>query len=693
MPHRRPKPSIVLGAVAALAVATPFAVSGFTSDQTDIRQTSDSVEAVAPTIAEVVLASVPDLVIPLEELTGLNLPDMSLREIVQGIPQISTAPDPGGGPIGHVGAVVKELTHDTPFSLVALTASDVADTDAMIRAQNDDGTWGPWSVTEPIDAGPDNPSPDARGGTEPIFVGATKAVQVLLTPRPGPEPNLAGAEAPPEEPAPAAPEAPAAPGAPAPAEVPAPGEVPAPAEAPVPAEAPAPVATPAEDAPELGYAPASSSRPLHGQDPAQVLADSVSAVLIDPGTSPADATLEDIAGPVGDSGLEVITRSQWGADESIRCDEPTYDDSLGGATVHHTAGSNDYSKAESAEIVRAIYAYHSQTLGWCDVGYNVLVDKYGQIFEGRAGGLDRNVQGAHAGGFNENTMGIAMMGDFSSATPPETTVDAVGKFLGWRLAKAGLDPKGRTTMYSEGTSFTPYPRGASVDLPVIFAHRDVGSTSCPGDGGYAQMDKIRNIAAEAAKGTSPSTDLATDTPPPARDAVPDTDAGTPATGSAENVQNLVQELIRLADNHPLAQKWIAEGGETGRLGTAMTSILPARGGFESAQFVNGAIYTSPNGGVWTVLGEIYQAWQKSGLDAGELGLPTSDEYRVPDGWRSDFEFGSLIFNEVTGVVTKVLRAYNDAYEESMQEPAAAAVAPEPAPAPEAAPAPEPVPAG
>ena len=678
MPHRRPKPSIVLGAVAALAVATPFAVSGFTSDQTEIRRTSDSVEAVAPTIAEVVLASVPDLVIPLEELTGLNLPDMSLKEIVQGLPQISTAPDPNGGPIGPVGAVVKELTQDTPFSLIALTASDIADTDAMIRAQNEDGTWRPWAATEPIDSARNDSAEDTRSGTEPIFVGATKAVQVLLTPRPGPEPNLAGAEAPPEAaPTPAAPEAPAAP---APAEAP----------APVPAEAPAPVAAPADDAPELGYVPASSSRPLHGQDPAQALADSVSAVLIDPGTSPADATLEDIAGPVGDSGLKVITRSQWGADESIRCEEPTYDDSLGGATVHHTAGSNDYSKAESAEIVRAIYAYHAQTLGWCDVGYNVLVDKYGQVFEGRAGGLDRNVQGAHAGGFNENTMGIAMMGDFSSATPPEATVNAVGKFLGWRLAKAGLDPKGRTTMYSEGTSFTPYPRGAAVDLPIIFAHRDVGSTSCPGDGGYAQMDKIRNIAADAAKGTSPSTDLATDNPPAARGAVPDTDAGTPATGSAENVQNLVQELIRLADNHPLAQKWIAEGGETGRLGTAMTSILPARGGFESAQFINGAIYTSPNGGVWTVLGEIYKAWQKSGLDAGELGLPTSDEYRVPDGWRSDFEFGSLIFNEVTGVVTKVLRAYNDAYEESMQEPAAA---PGPAPAPEAAPAPEPVPAG
>ena len=94
-----------------------------------------------------------------------------------------------------------------------------------------------------------------------------------------------------------------------------------------------------------------------------------------------------------------------------------------------------------------------------------------------------------------------------------------------------------------------------------------------------------------------------------------------------------------------------------------------------------------------MLGEIYKAWQEYGLDTGELGLPTSDEYRVPDGWRSDFEFGSLIFNEATGVVTKVLRAYNDAYEQSMQDqPADIAVpAPEGAPAPE--PAPEPVPVG
>lgn len=709
MPHRRPKPSIVLGAVAALAVATPFAVSGLTSTSTEIRPANDVVEAIAPDIAEIVLASVPDLVIPLEELTGLNLPDLSLHEIVDGLPQITTAPDPNGGIVERVGATVKELTRDTPFSLVALAAEDVAATDALIRAQKDDGSWGPWTVTEPIETRADDATETGRSGTEPIYVGATRAVQVLLTPRPGPEPNLAGAEAPPAPPAAEAPPAPPAPDAPpappaaeAPPAAPAP-EAPAPApEAPAPLdEAPAPVAEPAADAPDLGYVPASSSKPLR-ENPLKAAAEAVSAVLISPGSSETDARLGDIASPLGNSGLKVITRQQWGADESIRCQNPTYDDSLGGATVHHTAGSNNYSKAESAGIVRAIYAYHARTLGWCDVGYNTLVDKYGQIFEGRAGGLERNVQGAHAGGFNENTHGIAIMGDFSTQAPPQAAIDSVGKFLGWRLARAGLDPKGRTTMYSEGTSFTPYPRGTAVDLPIIFAHRDVGNTSCPGDGAYGQMGKIRDIAAAAAKGGgSPQpSNPEPSKPQPSKPqpsnpspSIPDINVGALASGSADTAEGVVDDLIRFTD-HPLVQKWLAEGGELGRLGQALTAILPAvKSGFEHVNFVNGAIYTSPNGGTWTVLGEIYKAWEKNGLDAGELGLPTSDEYRVPDGWRSDFEFGSLIFNEVTGVVTKVLRAYNDAYDQAMQDQPAdiAGPAPEGAPAPGAEPAPAPAP--
>ncbi len=525
MPNRRTKPSIVLGAVALLAVATPFAVAGLTdSTTTGVRPANETTPVTVPTkIVETALSAAPDIVIPLQELTGLPLPDLRLSDLkylplpdsivippieIPDIPGLTTpapgnataqapiprvdaaapvnpeAADPTGPPLG---AAVKEIKQDTPFSMVALTSEQLDGASAQVRRQLEDGSWGPWLETAPVDTTASDAVPAAeKQGTEPIFVGLTNAVQVLLTP-------LTGSAAP-------IPEVPVV-------ELPA---TDAPAEAPAAAEQP------------LGYTPASSSKPLRQQDPAPLdpaamdpaaaepapadpaadpgqassaeqlaaAVNDISAVLITPGTSPVDSALSDIATPVaGDAGPKVITRAQWGADESIRCATPTIDDFLGGATVHHTAGSNDYSKSESAEIVRAIYAYHAQTLGWCDIGYNVLVDKYGQIFEGRAGGLDKPVQGAHSGGFNENTMGIAMMGDYSNVDPSQETIDSVGKFLGWRLGKAGLDPEGTTTMTSEGTDFTFVGRGQSVDLPVIFGHRDVGNTECPGDAGYARLGR------------------------------------------------------------------------------------------------------------------------------------------------------------------------------------------------------------
>ncbi|EME19749.1 N-acetylmuramoyl-L-alanine amidase [Rhodococcus triatomae] len=708
MPHRRPKSSIVLGTVAAVAIATPFAVWGVTSTS-GVRSTADSTPAAIPTqIDEIALTQVPDIAIPLGDLIGMGLPNFRLSDlkklpipseilVPQGLPlpegvtlpetikiptelipsppgetttpapapPAATAPadvaspvTPGApAPTEELGAAVKEITRDTPFSMVALT-SELGATAAQIRARLADGSWGPWYSTEQLETNrSDLTAPSGKTGTEPIFVGATTAVQVLVT---------KAAEAVGIPSTGSADQAPALPDELTPTE---------PGAAPIP------------------FAPAAVSTPLRGQDQQRELADAVTAVLIQPGSGNTDNSLADIATSVGGSGPKVITRAQWGADESQRCQDPTYDDMLGGATVHHTAGSNDYSRAESAEIVRSIYAYHAQTLGWCDIGYNALVDRYGQIFEGRAGGLDRNVQGAHAGGFNENTFGIAMMGDFSTVAPPQAAIDSVGRFLGWRLAKAGLDPTGRTTMWSEGTDFTPYAQGQAVDLPIIFAHRDVGLTSCPGDAAYALMDQIRGIAkANPGGGSAGSGVLAAAPANPVADGVP-APGGTDTGSSADSVSALVTEVLRLTDQSPIAQKWLAEGGDTGRLGAALTGELPAKAGNLLVQFMNGAISTSPNGGVWTVLGKIYDTWRASGLDAGALGLPISDEYAVPDGMRTDFEQGSLIFNEVTGIVTTVLKTYSDTYEQALTAPADAAAPVAPAPAPEPLPAPAPAPAG
>ena len=189
----------------------------------------------------------------------------------------------------------------------------------------------------------------------------------------------------------------------------------------------------------------------------------------------------------------IITRSEWGANERIRRAPPRYADNVHVAIVHHTAGSNSYTAAQSAGIVRAIYLYHVQGNGWNDIGYNFLVDKYGQIFEGRYGGITRAVIGAHAMGFNVGTVGVAVIGNYSSATLTPAARAALVSLLAWRLDLAHVDPLSRVVRVSTGNP--RYPAGTAVTLNAISGHRDTYPTSCPGSSLYAQLPAIRRAVA------------------------------------------------------------------------------------------------------------------------------------------------------------------------------------------------------
>jgi N-acetylmuramoyl-L-alanine amidase len=103
----------------------------------------------------------------------------------------------------------------------------------------------------------------------------------------------------------------------------------------------------------------------------------------------------------------IVPRAGWGADESIVRSPPRYAGAVRFAIVHHTAGSNTYTQADAPAVVRGIELYHVQANGWNDIGYNLLVDRFGTVYEGRAGGVDKNVVGAHALGFNTGSVGIA----------------------------------------------------------------------------------------------------------------------------------------------------------------------------------------------------------------------------------------------------------------------------------------------
>jgi len=184
----------------------------------------------------------------------------------------------------------------------------------------------------------------------------------------------------------------------------------------------------------------------------------------------------------------ILSRASWGANERIRRGRPSYADSVRYAVVHHTAGSNSYSRAQSAAIVRGIQRYHVLGNGWDDIGYNFLVDKYGQVFEGRYGGIERNVVGAHAQGFNTGSSGVALIGTYegNAATPAART--ALTRLLAWRLDVAHVDPLSTFGWRSSGNP--RFPAGRAITLRTISGHRDTGYTTCPGSRLYGELPAL-----------------------------------------------------------------------------------------------------------------------------------------------------------------------------------------------------------
>jgi hypothetical protein len=189
----------------------------------------------------------------------------------------------------------------------------------------------------------------------------------------------------------------------------------------------------------------------------------------------------------------LVARSSWGANEAIRRAAPRYATNVQFAIVHHTAGSNSYSAAQSAAIVRGIYVYHAQGNGWNDIGYNFLVDRYGQVFEGRYGGVDRNVIGAHAEGFNTGSVGVAVLGTYGSAAPSAAARKALANLLAWRLDIAHVDPLSSLTFASGGNA--RFALGVPVTLRAVSGHRDTGFTTCPGAAFYSRLGAIAGEAA------------------------------------------------------------------------------------------------------------------------------------------------------------------------------------------------------
>ncbi|AUG77562.1 hypothetical protein CFP65_2743 [Kitasatospora sp. MMS16-BH015] len=205
------------------------------------------------------------------------------------------------------------------------------------------------------------------------------------------------------------------------------------------------------------------------------------AELVDPGRSPSHRSTTEQG---------IVTRAGWGADESLREPELGYTGPVRVVFIHHTDTGNDYACSDAPALIRAIYQYHVKTNGWRDIGYNFLVDRCGTVYEGRAGGIDKPVLGAHTLGFNTDSAGIAALGTYVSAPVPQPQADALARTAAWKLAFAHQPPSGTATLTSASDG-SRYKKGTAVSFNAISGHRDAFNTECPGDVLYAALPALR----------------------------------------------------------------------------------------------------------------------------------------------------------------------------------------------------------
>jgi hypothetical protein len=218
-----------------------------------------------------------------------------------------------------------------------------------------------------------------------------------------------------------------------------------------------------------------------------------SGTVAGPGTAPATSASASAFAPdqaqAATKDPTIVGRDQWGAVDP-RCG-PYYADEVKMAFVHHTDGLNRYASSASDDILRGIQRYHMVGRHWCDIAYNFLIDRYGTLFEGRAGGVDQPVISGATQGVNTGSVSVALIGSYQHTSPTAPELTTLKRFLAWRLDVAHVNPAIKTSMTSAGGDNTWVDPGQTVRLHTISGHRDTGYTDCPGSRVYRKLPAIR----------------------------------------------------------------------------------------------------------------------------------------------------------------------------------------------------------
>jgi len=294
----------------------------------------------------------------------------------------------------------------------------------------------------------------------------------------------------------------------------------------------------------------------------------------------------------------MVSRKRWGADERLRthngaaCARPKYTTTVLAAFVHHTADRNDYTRTQVPAMVRAMYAYHVKSRGWCDLGYNFLVDRFGRVFEGRYGGAQLPVLGAHTAAFNANSFGVALIGNFEQAAPPAAMLESTARVIAWKLDANYRSPQ--ATIRLDGSS-----------LHTVSGHRDTKATACPGTQLYNKLGWLRQR---------------------------------------------VNTLMGGSFSTPIYRYARTLGFRT--IGQPFWGEHRTRTGW-ATYFATRDVFYSVASGTHSTAGAFRTRFRRLGAGSARLGLPITEAYRVPGGSRQKFQRGWLVWDRRTRQVNLV----------------------------------------
>lgn len=381
----------------------------------------------------------------------------------------------------NAGAVRIELNSDVNVFGVTW----VEDAPALIKYRHLTGEeWSEWIEVEVAEVESDVVEASAGGGTDPVFIVDAAAVEVVAFTADGQHTSDFTVKV-------------VDPRGESPAESSFDTEttlVESPAETPLENEPPDPANGEVEpDVPESAEGPAADPVSLASPPTFQFANESTDAMHpMMATTSLAQTTSLDTG-----FGLKINTRKAWGANEEWRkfrvrngkvvkehawvSPSTTYR----GVVVHHTAGSNNYTKAQVPAVMRGIYYWHTQGVNFADVGYQLLVDKYGGVWEGRYDSLKRSLVGAQALGANYETFGISVIGDYTNSPPPAAAQESTARAIAYMFKRYNIsNPK--------GTIRIPHQSGKGATVPTILPHFMATATSCPGAAFTKRLPALRD---------------------------------------------------------------------------------------------------------------------------------------------------------------------------------------------------------